>query len=182
MPAPHKKGIERWRNVHSCLSGLGFREGLQPSWVFLEKLAQEYYLSLASRWTTAWRPLLKGWIFALEEEWVPWWCNNSRQGVAGYITFSSCRWKRGTPYLLLINSSGSIALSTSREPGAPRTITYGILSPYCASSFESSALRRAATMAPGGGATLSLQLVRLLSHNVWRLATCMYPSGLLWQI
>jgi hypothetical protein len=69
-------------------------------------------------------------------------------------------------YLLFTNSSGSIALSTSLEPGAPRTITYGILSPYCASSFGSSAFRRAATMTPGGGATLSLQLVRLVPYNV----------------
>ena len=53
-------------------------------------------------------------------------------------------------------SSGGTALSASLVLGSPTVITYGTLSPYWGSSFGSTARRRAATIAPGGGAPLSL--------------------------
>ena len=64
-------------------------------------------------------------------------------------------------HLSLNSSCGATARSTSLDPGSPRMITYGTRSPYCGSSFGSSSIRRAATVTPGGGGTLSLYRAKI---------------------
>lgn len=61
------------------------------------------------------------------------------------------------PHLSLSSSSGGTARSTSLDPGSPRIMMYGTRSPYWGSAIGSKAIFFAATVAPGGGGTLSLK-------------------------